>query len=52
MSSLDKLAVRFTAVVLAVVLLGFAVHSTEARINAKATNTLDQHHVSDKSPDW
>jgi hypothetical protein len=52
MSSIDKLAVRFTAFALAIVLLGFAVHSTEAGINAKATSTLDQHNANDKSPDW
>ena len=33
MSSLDKLAVRFTAFALAIVLLGFAVHFAEAGIN-------------------
>jgi hypothetical protein len=49
MSSIDKLAVRFTAFALAIVLLGFAVHSTEVGINATATNTLDQHNANDKN---
>jgi hypothetical protein len=44
MSSLDKLAVRFTAFALTIVLLGFAVHFTEAGIN---TGTLDHRKADD-----
>jgi hypothetical protein len=46
MSYLDKLSVRFTAFVLVIILLGFAVHLTEAGIHS---DTLDQHKADDKS---
>lgn len=49
MCSLEKLSVRFTAFVLALVLLGFSVHLTEAGMNATATNTLDQRKADDKA---
>jgi hypothetical protein len=46
MSSLDKLAVRFTAFALAIILLGFAVHFTEAGIDSNHT-TLDRRKADD-----
>jgi hypothetical protein len=48
-SSLDKLAVRFTAFVLAIVLIGFAAHFAVAGIYATAYNTLDPRKADDKN---
>ena len=49
MTSLDKLAVRFTAFVLAIVLIGFAAHFAVAGIYATAHNTLDPRKADDKT---
>jgi hypothetical protein len=49
MSSLDKLAVRFTAFVLVIVLIGFAAHFAVAGIDATAHNTLDPRKADDKT---
>ena len=49
MSPLDRLSVRFTAFVLAIVLLGVATHYLNVDIDATHHNTLDQHKADDKS---
>jgi hypothetical protein len=49
MSSLDKLAIRFTAFALALILLGFAVHVAEAGVDASDHITLDRSNANDKS---
>ena len=49
MSSLDRLSVRFTAIVLAIVLLSIATHYLNVDIDATHHNTLDQHKADDKS---
>lgn len=49
MSSLDKVAVRFTAIVLVIVLIGFAARFAVAGIHATAHNTLDPRKADDKT---
>lgn len=49
MSSLDKLAVRFTAIVLAIVLIGCAARFAVAGIYATAHNTLDPRQADDRT---
>ena len=48
MSSLDKLSVRFSALILAIVLLSIATHYLNVDIDANH-NTLDQRQADDKS---
>jgi hypothetical protein len=49
MLSLDSFSVRFTAIVLAIFLLGFAAHYAVARIGVTGGHTLDQRKADDKS---
>jgi hypothetical protein len=49
MSSLDKLSVRFSALILVIVLLSIATHYLNVDIASAHHNTLDRHKADDKS---
>jgi hypothetical protein len=48
MSLLDRLSVRFSAFIFAIVLLFVAIHYVDVGIDAKDHNTLDQGEANDK----
>jgi hypothetical protein len=49
MSFIDKFALRFTALILAIVILGYAFHlTTETGVDATNHNTLEKHHADDR----
>jgi hypothetical protein len=52
MSIIDKLAVRFTAFLMAFVFLVFAVHFARAQNEAVGSYTLEKHKADDKAILW